>query len=44
VAAARAEVEATARHEQRWRSAAKKSEEAREEEALAEALRPKGAR
>jgi len=38
VAVARAEVEATGRHEQRWTSAARKAEESREEETLAEVV------
>jgi len=42
VAIARAEVEVTARHEQRWTSAARKAAEGREEEALAETVPAKG--
>jgi hypothetical protein len=44
VALARAEVEATARHEQRFLAAAKKAEEATEEEALAEVVAGKRTR
>jgi hypothetical protein len=42
VAIARAEVEVTARHEERWTSAARKVAESSEEEALAEAVPAKG--
>jgi hypothetical protein len=42
VAVAQAEVEVTARHEQRWTSAARKAKESREEEALAEAVPARG--
>jgi YscO-like protein len=43
VAEARAEHESVRRHEERWRAEARKVEDAREEEALAEIVRPKPA-